>query len=771
MLTPATSLKTLEFRVHGLHCADEIRAVRGVLEGRRGIADLQFDLVAERMLVRADPAFIDHDAIAAAIGDLGMRAETWQDAVGPDRQGRLQRLVALIAGGFLLTALAVHVTESGSLVHALLAPADKGADHPISGALFVLAAIAGLTATLPRAWVALRARRLDMNALVLVSVIGAALLDEWSEGATVASLFAAAQGLEAWSATRARQAVASLMRLTPHHAHVLQNGIECCLPIEHVHPGTVVLVRPGERVPVDGEVVSGLTSIDEAAISGESVPVPKRPGDRVLAGTINGSGALEVRALRHTTDSAITRMVRLVESARLRRTRTEQWIERFARYYTPAVLGAATVIAVLPPLLGLGGWTEWFYRGLVMTLIACPCALVISTPVTMVAALAAAARAGVLVKGGEILELLAITDVVAFDKTGVVTRGEPDVVLIEPVGPHTITDVLTRLAAIEARSEHPLGRAIVAFAARHGIRAGDAVGVRALPGRGAEGTVAGALFWIGSHRLADERHVDLMARTRIEELERSGLTVVLCGDATSLWCVIGIRDGLKTSTADTVADLRRLGVHRQVLLTGDSRMAADVVGRELGIDDVRAELLPEDKEAVVRELQSRHRTVVMVGDGVNDTPAMAAAAVGIALGAHSTDAALETADVVMPADDLQKISWVIGHAKRARRAVQQNVYFSIGIKAAFLILATMGQATLWMAIAADTGATFVVTLNGLRLLRGRGVPADPLTSSLKARAPSGCGHDHAVHHGDGHHRHDHHQVEAGAPYGARSDPR
>jgi Cd2+/Zn2+-exporting ATPase len=729
-------MKTLELRVIGLHCADEVRAVRRVLDGRPGVKSLQFDVVSERMVVTVDPRLIDHDAIATAISTLGMRAEPWRDLVGPDPAGRWQRRASIAAGVLLVAALGGHVVESGSVVHGLLTHGDTADGHPTSRVLFIAAAVCGLMAILPRAVQALRARRFDMNVLVLASIIGAAVLDEWPEGATVAGLFAAAHALEAWSATRARQAVASLMRLTPHHAHVRSEGSERCVPVEHIHPGSVVIVRPGERIPIDGEIVSGCSSIDEAAISGESLPVFKRPADRVLAGTVNGTGALEVRALRHGSDSAMTRMIRLVEEARLRRTRTEQWIERFARLYTPAALATAAAIAVVPPLLEVGPWTDWFYRGLVTMLIACPCALVISTPVTIVAALASAARAGVLVKGGEILESLAATDAVAFDKTGVVTRGEPEVLLIEPVGGHAPADVLRRLAAIEGRSEHPLGKAIAAFARARGVASPEAGDVRALPGRGAEGTVDGQPFWIGSHRLALERHVDVPVRDRVEELEASGLTVVLCGDERSLWAVIGLRDALKNTAAGTVKALRAAGVAHQVLLTGDNRTAADVVGRDLGVDDVRADLLPEDKEAVVRQLQARYATVVMVGDGVNDTPAMAASAVGIALGARSTDAALETADVVLPGDDLTRIPWTIAHARAALRVVQQNVIFSIGAKVAFLVLAALGHAALWMAVAADTGATILVTLNGLRMLRGSPRPV------AAGRAHTAAPHEH-----------------------------
>jgi Cd2+/Zn2+-exporting ATPase len=718
------------YRVHGLHCAEEVRAIQQALTGMPGVTDLQFDVLAERLVLQATSEAAASGRIEAAIAALGMRAEPWTDAVGPGAQGTQRIWLAAVSGGALLLALAWHVIESGSLRHALLGGEHEGPSHPVPMALYALAAAAGLAITLPKALRAIRHRRLDMNVLVIVAIAGAAVLGEWSEGATVASLFAVANALEAWSATRARHAVTGLMRLTPHHASVLHHDHEHRIPVEHVQPGAIVVVRPGERVPIDGEVVSGMSSLDEAALTGESLPVVKHAGDKVYAGTLNGSGALEVRATRRATESNIARMVALVDAARLRRTTTELWIERFARYYTPAVIGVAFAVAVLPPILGLGSWTEWFYRGLVTTLIACPCALVISTPVTIVAALASAARHGVLVKGGEALEALAATTTVAFDKTGVVTRGEPDVEVLEPLAPHTPADVLAHLLAVESRSEHPLARAIVARARAQGIETPAAADVQAIPGAGAEGVVDGQVFWIGSARLARRHHVETaVVDTRVAALEAQGLTVVLCGDETSVWALVGLRDAPRDDARATVEALRRVGVTRQCLLTGDNHRAATLVARTLGLDDVRAGLLPDEKEAAIRELSTGGVRVAMVGDGVNDTPAMAAAAVGIAMGPRSTDAALETADIVIAADDLRRVPWILAHARRALAVVQQNVWIAVGAKLAFVVLAATGHATLWMAVAADTGATIVVTLNGLRLLSARGVPAPAATSA------------------------------------------
>lgn len=709
-------MTTHHFRVHGLHCAHEVAAIRTTLADQPGISGLQFDIVAERLVVTLDPTIADPAVIASAVDALGMRAVPWRDSTEPTTAPPWPTRLAMASGLLLLIGITTHIVEVGSVLHAL-ADADDGPAHPISTAIFGIAALAALATILPRAARSLAARRLDMHSLVVVSVIGAALLGEWSEVATVAVLFATANLLESWSAARARHAVTALMRLTPHHAHVVGATGESCVMVEHIHPGTVVRVRPGDRVPIDGDVIAGVSSVDESALSGESVPVAKHEGDRVYAGTLNGTGAIDVRATRHATDSAIARMVATIDTARLRRTRAEQWIEQFAASYTPAVIAAALVIALVPPLFG-GDWSVWFYRGLVATLIACPCALVISTPVTIVAALTSAARAGVLVKGGETLEALARTRVVAYDKTGVVTRGDHHVRVVEPIGAHDESTLLARLMAIEARSEHPLARAIVAFAAERGITEAAATSVRALPGRGAEGVVAGEVFWIGSHRLARERHaLAPEVEVRARALELDGLTVVLCGDSHSAWALIGLSDSVRDDAAPTIAALTAIGIRHQALLTGDHDVAGQTVARAIGIHDVRASLLPADKEEAIHALRRAHGPVAMIGDGINDTPAMAAADVGIALGPRSTDAALEVADVVIASDDLLRVPGLVAHARHALWVVKQNVWFAVGAKVVFLLAAAAGHASLWMAVAADTGATVLVTLNALRLLR------------------------------------------------------
>jgi Zn2+/Cd2+-exporting ATPase len=719
-------MTTFDYRVHGLHCAAEIQALEETLGRHPGVVRLQFDLVAERMLVELDPHRISPMAVVAHVARLGMRAEPWADgAAGAEHRDRWRVWLALAGGVLLAAGFAALAIEAGGVL-AVLAEADHdhaGPLHPVSATLFALAALTGLVTVLPRAWTALRLRRLDMNILVVAAVVGAVLLGAWSEGAMVVWLFSLAGVLEGWSAARARRAVAGVMRLTPAHAHVLEAGGERCVPIEQVAPGALVLVRPGDRVPVDAVIVSGASTLDEGLLSGETNRVARGPGDPVLAGSLNGHGALEVRATRAASDSVAARMTRMLDEARLKQTATERWIERFARRYTPAVLATAAVIAIVPPLAGLGLWSDWIYRGLVTILVACPCALVISTPVTVVAAIASAARTGVLVKGGAFLETLARVRAVVFDKSGLLTEAQPEVAAIEPVAGRSQEVLLARLLAVESRSEHPIARALVGYGRARALPAVVVGEVDALPGRGVVGRIDGRAFWVGSRRLLEERAPGQAGEllVRAAALEAEGHSVVFCGEDAEVWGLVALRDPVRPASPEAVRALRALGVERVMLLTGASPVVAEALGRALGVDETRAGLAAEDKATVLEELVRRHGVVAVVGDGAGagGTRTMEAAPVAIAVGPRSAPAAVETADIVLADDDLAGVPWIVAHARDALRVVKQNVAFAIGAKVAFVAFAVAGYATLWMAVAADTGATIAVTLNGLRLLRPR----------------------------------------------------
>ncbi|GMU91702.1 MAG: hypothetical protein AMXMBFR4_07600 [Candidatus Hydrogenedentota bacterium] len=556
-----------------------------------------------------------------------------------------------------------------------------------------------------------------------IAVIGAALLGEWFEAATVTFLFAFALLLESWSVDRARHAIRSLMEWSPAKARVRcgHDGFLEERPIEKVALGAIVVVRPGERIPLDGVVCSGSTTVNQAPITGESREVGKGVGDSVFAGTINNEGSIEFRVTREASDTALARIIRMVEEAQGRRARSEQWVERFARYYTPAMMALAAGIAVVPPLF-VGDWNRWFYEALVLLVIACPCALVISTPVSIVAGLAAAARKGVLIKGGLFLESAARIRAVALDKTGTLTTGRPEVQHVVPLNDHSPTELLERAAAIEVHSEHPIAHAIVNHAIQHHVSITRAENFISLRGRGAEATWNGRPFWLGSHRMLHELGVnDTEFHESASKLEDEGHSLVVVGNDDHICGFISVADSVRPGARDALSALKSAGVSHVRMLTGDNEGTAQAVARATGVDAYEAELMPEDKVTAVGALVRKFEHVAMVGDGVNDAPAMAAASLGIAMGAAGSDAAIETADIALMSDDLSKLPWLIGHARRTLRTIQQNIAFALGVKAIFVALALLGHATLWMAIAADMGASLLVIFNALRLLQTKAI--------------------------------------------------
>ncbi|MFP3939115.1 MAG: heavy metal translocating P-type ATPase [Thermoanaerobaculia bacterium] len=779
MSRPApTSSDSYALRVHGMDCADEVAILRREVGPLAGGEDrLAFDLVRGRMEVLAPPEEVPPAAVRQAVARTGMRAVPVGDgAPGEPAEGFLARhgrdLLTGLSGLFAAAGFLLHWIEAGSLAAAF----GAGAPPWPARVLYFGSIAAGLRYVAPRAWLAARSLRPDMHLLMTVAIAGALGLGEWLEAATVAFLFALSQALEGWSVGRARRAVETLLDLSPTVARVREpGGEERTVRAEEVAVGARLVVRPGEAIPLDGEVLAGSSEVDQAPITGESVPVPKEPGDEVFAGSVNGAGALEVRSTRPAGETTLARIVRLVEQAQTRRSPSERWVDRFARVYTPAVMALAVAFLVVPPLVWGGSWSEWFYRALVLLVIACPCALVISTPVSVVAALAASARHGVLVKGGVFVEMPARLAALAFDKTGTLTRGEPRVVAVAPLDGHDEEGVLRLAAALEARSEHPLARAIVEYARERRVAVEPAEEVRALPGRGATGRVEGRQAWVGSHRLLLEldeeaaregrdgpdgdgrpagtggggpdaapagggigtaervlpptvavRLATPALEARLAELSAAGRSAVVVGDEDGVRGLVAVADALRPGAAEVVAALRRQGIRRLVMLTGDNRPTAEAVAAEAGIDEVRAELLPQDKVAAVEELvaevhrsaQGRASRVGMVGDGVNDAPAMARADLGVAMGAAGSDAAIETADVALMADDLSRLPWLVGHSRRTLAVIRQNAAFALGVKLAVFLLAAAGYATLWAAIAADMGASLLVIANALRLLRG-----------------------------------------------------
>jgi len=707
-----------QFKIRGMDCAEEVAILKREIGPLVGGEDrLSFDILKARMTVQA-PGAQEKD-IVSAVERTGMQAQVWEEGTEDlEPEGVWQR-----RGRTVMTVASGLATLGGFAAHAGLAR-DWSAAVPIAAkALYTVAIVTGAWYVLPKAWLALRRLRPDMNLLMTVAVLGAVGIGDWLEGATVAFLFALSLALEAWSVGRARRAVAALLNLTPQTAHVKrEGGGEDEVPAEQVEVGTVFVVKPGERIALDGRVAAGVSLVNQAPITGESVPVEKGLDAEVFAGTINGDGALEVRSTKRADDTTLAHIVRMVDEAQSRRAPSEQWVEKFARVYTPAVMALALGVLMVPPLVFGASWPDWIYRSLVLLVIACPCALVISTPVSIVAALTAAARNGILVKGGLFLEIPARLRAIAFDKTGTLTLGRPAVVESVPLNDHSQRELLARAAALETRSHHPLARAVLACAKERGVETLAAEDFQILQGKGATGRIQGKVYWLGSHRYLEERGQETpKVHDLIEVMSQGGRSVVVVGTADHVCGLIAISDPVRPEARATVRALRQAGIQEIVMLTGDNRETARSIAEQAGIANFQAGLLPLDKVAAIEELVARFPgQVAMVGDGVNDAPAMARATLSVAMGVAGSDAAIETADVALMADDLEKLPWLIRHSRRTLRVIRQNITFSLLIKAAFVLLTFAGHASIWAAIAADMGASLLVTFNGLRLLDAHG---------------------------------------------------
>jgi len=710
-----------------MDCAEEVAILKrelGPLAGGEG--NLFFDVLNRKMTVRlADEAATAED-IQQAVAGTGMTATPWSDATDGDAEvGFWQR-----RGRAVMCAASGCLTGLGFLSHALLrgfrealAGGELGGPAPlVPVVLYLGAAVTGAWFVLPKALHAARRLRPDMNLLMTVAVIGAMGIREWFEAATVAFLFALALLLESWSVSRARRAITALMDLSPtvarylcpHHGEVLEK------PMEEVPVDVICQVRPGEKVPLDGVVTEGETSINQAPITGESVPASKRAGDEVFAGTINNEGAFQFRVTKPADDTTLARIIHMVEEAQHRRAPAERWVEKFALYYTPVMMLIAVFTAVGFPMVLGGGWREWFYQALVILVIACPCALVISTPVSIVAGLSSAARAGVLIKGGVFLEIPARLKVMALDKTGTLTSGRTEVQDVVPFDEHTPEELLERAAALESHSEHHLAGAILRYAEAKGIQYRPAEKFRIVQGKGAEAEFDGRPFWIGSHRFMHEKGEETPEFCeKAKELESSGRSVVALGNDEHVCGLISVSDAIREEARSAVQALKEAGIERVVMLTGDHEDTAAAVAREVGADGFRADLLPEEKVQVIESLAKEAGQIAMVGDGVNDAPALAASSVGIAMGAAGTDAAIETADIALMSDDLSRIPWLIRHSRRTLDIIKQNVCVALGIKLAVVGMVIGGWAVLWMAIAADMGASLLVISNSLRLLKAK----------------------------------------------------
>ena len=708
---PAASSTSLRLIVEGLDCAEEINLIKKTLAHQPGIKELKFFLVTREVEVYFDPEKIQEKEIIARINKLGLKAEPVQEREDGGRKkaedigNRNRRLLVLTAIAGALTLLGIFLSW-------------LGIKEEISLAIYLLAILTGGTHIARKGLAAARHLSLDMNFLMTIAVIGAAFIGEWVEAAVVVFLFSLAQLLENYSLDRARRAIRSLMDLAPKKALVRRNGQEIEVDVATIQLGEQVIVRPGEKIPLDGVVRNGRSEVNQAPITGESMPVLKQPGDKVFAGSINQRGSLEIQVTHLSGDTTLDRIIHLVEEAQSQKAPSQSFVEKFARWYTPLVVLSAVLVAVIPVAVLGYSFDEWLYRALVLLVIACPCALVISTPVTIVAGLTKSANLGILIKGGVHLENSGKWQTIVFDKTGTLTKGKPEVIDIVPLENMSQEEILRLAATVESRSEHHLARAIIEKAEEWRLSVEEPSDFQSLTGRGAQARINGHLYFIGNHRLFEEKKLCTPELDKLmDKLESANYSLVIIGDETKALGVIIIADALRPEASRSLRELRALGVKKLMMLTGDNRKTAEVLARQLEMDDFAAELLPEDKIEAIRSLIAQGEKVAMVGDGVNDAPALAMATTGIAMGTAGTDAALETADIALMKDNLLGLPLVVQLGKKTLKIIKQNITLALLIKFIFFALTIPGLATLWMAVFADMGASFIVIFNGLRLLR------------------------------------------------------
>ena len=702
----ASAEQTTKLSIAKMDCPTEETLIRNKLGTVAGVADLDFNLMQRTLSVRhANQVLPD---VLVALQALGFEAQVVDTAevASPSAAPVTTPTNWWPLGISLVTASAA---EAVYWLH--------NGNHWSVVVLALVAVFTGGLSTYKKGWIALKNRNLNMNALMSIAVTGAMLIGHWPEAAMVMVLFALAEVIEAKSLDRARNAIRGLLDLTPEQATVQQaDGTWREVGAKQITIGARVRVKPGERIALDGEVLEGRSAVNQAPITGESLPVEKSPGDSVFAGTINESGSFEYRVTALANNSTLARIIHAVEAAQGSRAPTQRFVDQFARWYTPVVFGVAIAVALLPPLFMGAAWLDWIYRALVLLVVACPCALVISTPVSIVSGLAAAARHGILIKGGVYLEEGRKLRWLALDKTGTITHGKPAQTDFVTWGNALASDSRSIAASLAARSDHPVSKAVAQAAQTDGVALLDVAEFNALPGRGVQGQINGATYHLGNHRMLEELgQCTPELEQRIAALETAGKTVVMLVGAKAVHALFAVADTIKDSSRTAIAELHALGINT-MMLTGDNPHTAQAIAAQAGIDRAQGNLLPDDKLREVEQL-ARSGKVGMVGDGINDAPALARADIGFAMGAAGTDTAIETADVALMDDDLRKIPTFVRLSRATAQVLMQNIVLALGIKAVFLVLTFTGQATMWMAVFADMGASLLVVGNGLRLLR------------------------------------------------------
>ncbi|MBJ7944568.1 cation-translocating P-type ATPase [Bacillus cereus group sp. N24] len=687
--------------VDGMDCGACALTIEKHLQNVSGVEEVRVNFATGKMQIRHNR---NADDIIKEVSNAGFEASLAGTRRGSAPVSKSKNTTLILSGLFLALGFGGSFTNISPLLITLLYAASIGIGgyKPAKSAFY-----------------AIRSKSLDMNVLMISAAIGAALIGQWLEGATVVWLFALGATLQNKSIERTRESIRGLIDLAPSEAWVKVGTELIKKSVDDIAVNTTIVVKPGEKIPLDGTVIGGTSTVNQAPITGESIPIDKQIGDSVYAGTINEDGSLEITVTKLVEDTTLSRIIHLVEEAQEKKAPTEAFVDRFAKIYTPIVFVLAIGVMLIPPLLGMGEWMEWIYKGLELLVVACPCALVISTPVAIVSAIGNAARNGVLIKGGTALEIAGSLNAIAFDKTGTLTEGKPKVMHVRSLD-CTEDELLSIAATIEEYSNHPIAKAITAYAKEHQTSIQSGTDFRAIVGKGAQVTIDGETYYAGNKALYEDFGVSLqMWNEPIREMQRIGQTVILVGTNKVILGMISVADSIRSTTYGTIQELKRSGIQETVMLTGDNEGTAEHIAQKAKVDRYFANLLPEDKVHSVKQLQSEGKTVAMIGDGINDAPALATANLGIAMGGAGTDTAMETADIVLMADNLEKLPYTMKLSRKALHIIKQNIWFSLIIKFIALAFIFPGWLTLWMAVLSDTGAALIVILNSMRLLRNK----------------------------------------------------
>lgn len=694
------------YRIEGLSCTNCAGKFEKNVKQLPGVTSATVNFGASKISVEGQTT-IEELEEAGAFENLIIRDDQENDEQVRSKESFIKRNIALIISlGFILVAV--------------ISQLSLGEDHLLTKALYILAIIIGGFDLFKEGFSDLIKLDFSMESLMTIAIIGAAFIGEWAEGSIVVILFAISEALERFSMDKARQSIRSLMDIAPKEALIRRNNVEQLVSVDKIDIDDIMIIKPGQKIAMDGLVINGHSSVNQAAITGESVPVEKQLDDEVFAGTLNEEGVLEVKATKKVTDTTIAKIIHLVEEAQGERAPAQAFVDKFAKYYTPFIIIMALLIVVVPPLFFGGDWNKWLYQGLSILVVGCPCSLVISTPVSIVSAIGNAAKNGVLVKGGVYLEEIGHLRAIAFDKTGTLTKGKPVVTDFIATSSETDINYLSIISSLESLSQHPLASAILNEADKTNVdyKSIQIEDFQSITGKGLTGIHQNIRYYIGSPKLFSASVIEETAvKVQYRQFQEQGKTAMYFGTDEQILGVIAVADEVRDSSAAVISELHKLSIEHTIMLTGDNTKTAESIGKQLGVTEIKGDLMPQEKLDSIKALRTTYNKVAMVGDGINDAPALAASTVGIAMGGAGTDTALETADVALMGDDLQKLPFIVRLSRQTLKVIKQNITFSLGIKLLALLLVIPGWLTLWIAIVADMGATLLVTLNGLRLMK------------------------------------------------------